>query len=81
MEADPKYDNYDFPSTAAEKQDGHAGHLTPEKIALVHQLRSSLEAEGYKERLDTLTLVWTSELPCPTSLQSASAVPNGRRNG
>ncbi|KAG5965273.1 hypothetical protein E4U13_000626 [Claviceps humidiphila] len=57
MEADPKYDNYDFPSTAAEKQDGHAGHLTPEKIALVHQLRSSLEAEGYKERLDTLTLL------------------------
>ena len=57
MDLHPKYDNYDFPTTAAEPQDGHAGYLTPEKIAQVHQLRLMLEAEGFKDRLDTLTLV------------------------
>ncbi|KAG6015717.1 hypothetical protein E4U54_003068 [Claviceps lovelessii] len=57
METDPKYDNYDFPSKAAEAQDGYAGHLSADKVAQVNQLRSLLEAEGYKERLDTLTLL------------------------
>ncbi|KAG5919452.1 hypothetical protein E4U53_003987, partial [Claviceps sorghi] len=57
MDTNATYDNYDFPSKAAEPQDGHAGHLTQEKIAQVQQLRSLLEADGYKERLDTLTLL------------------------
>ena len=58
MDLNPKYDNYDFPHTAATAQDGHLGHLTDQQIAQVHQLRMMLEAEGYTERLDTLTLVW-----------------------
>lgn len=57
MDIDKKYDNYDFPVTAAERQDGHAGHLNEQQIAQVHQLRMMLEAEGYTDRLDTLTLV------------------------
>ncbi|RDA91864.1 hypothetical protein CP533_3682 [Ophiocordyceps camponoti-saundersi (nom. inval.)] len=57
MDLNDKYDDYDFPHTAAEKKDGHAGHLTPDQIAKVHQLRMMLESEGYTERLDTLTLV------------------------
>ena len=57
MDLNEKYDHYDFPHTAAEPQDGHAGHLTDQQIAQVHQLRMMLEAEGYTERLDTLTLV------------------------
>jgi hypothetical protein len=54
---DPKYDNYDFPTTAPEKQDGHPGHTTPEQDAKVYQLRTMLEQLGYTERLDTLTLL------------------------
>ncbi|PWI72047.1 Sec14 cytosolic factor [Purpureocillium lilacinum] len=57
MDLDPKYDDYDFPYTAAEKQDGHPGFLTELQIAQVHQLRMMLEAEGYTERLDTLTML------------------------
>ncbi len=57
MDTDAKYDNYDFPYTAAEAQDGHPGHLTEMQIAQVHQLRMMLESEGYTERLDTLTMV------------------------
>ncbi|KZZ92417.1 Sec14 cytosolic factor [Moelleriella libera RCEF 2490] len=57
MDLDAKYDKYDFPTESAVPQDGHAGHLTPEKIAQVHQLRLMLEAEGYTDRLDTLTLL------------------------
>lgn len=57
MEIDPKYDHYDFPYKAEVKQDGHPGHLTPEQIAQVSQLRMMLEAEGCTKRLDTLTLV------------------------
>lgn len=57
MDLNPKYDDYDFPYTASEKQDGHAGHLTEQQIAQVHQLRMMLESEGYSDRLDTLTLV------------------------
>jgi hypothetical protein len=57
MDLDKKYDNYEFPVTAAEPQDGHAGYLSEQQIAQVHQLRMMLEAEGYTQRLDTLTLV------------------------
>lgn len=54
---DPKYDDYDFPYTHPDAPSGHAGHTTPEQDAKVHQLRSMLEQAGYKERLDTLTMV------------------------
>lgn len=57
MKLDPKYDDYDYPVTAPENKSGHPGHTTPEQDAQVFQLRTMLEAEGYKERLDTLTLV------------------------
>lgn len=57
MDINPKYDDYDFPYEAAEAQDGHAGHLTQQQIAQVHQLRMMLESEGYTQRLDTLTLL------------------------
>ncbi|KAK2591600.1 cytosolic factor, phosphatidylinositol/phosphatidylcholine transfer protein [Conoideocrella luteorostrata] len=57
MDLDAKYDHYDFPTTAAEPQDGHAGYLTQQQIAQVHQLRMMLEAEGLKGRLDTLTML------------------------
>lgn len=56
-ELDPKYDDYDFPTVAPVKQDGHPGHLTPEQIEKVKQLRTTLEGKGYTDRLDTLTLV------------------------
>ncbi len=62
MELDPKYDHYDFPTTSPNKQSGHPGHTTPEQNAQVHQLRMKLEADGYTERLDTLTLVRTQIL-------------------
>ncbi|EXJ88913.1 hypothetical protein A1O3_01977 [Capronia epimyces CBS 606.96] len=57
MDLDPKYDDYDFPTTAPESQPGHPGHTTKEQDAQVYQLRAMLEQEGYKERLDTLTLL------------------------
>lgn len=57
MELDPKYDDYDFPTTAPVAQEGHPGHLTPQQQAQVSQLRLMLESEGYTKRLDTLTLV------------------------
>ncbi|KAH8687463.1 CRAL-TRIO domain-containing protein [Tricladium varicosporioides] len=57
MALDPKYDQYDFPTTSPTKQSGHPGHTTPEQDAQVHQLRMKLEAAGYTERLDTLTLL------------------------
>ena len=57
FDLDPKYDDYDFPTTAPEKQSGHPGHTTKEQDAAVHQLRQTLEQEGYKERLDTLTML------------------------
>lgn len=57
LATDPKYDNYDYPTTAPEKQDGHPGHTTPEQDAKVFQLRTMLEQLGYTERLDTLTLL------------------------
>ena len=54
---EPKYDSYDFPTTAPEPQSGHPGHTTEEQDAKVHQLRTKLEQEGYTERLDTLTML------------------------
>lgn len=57
MELDPKYDHYDFPTTAPEKKSGHPGHTTKEQDAAVHQLRMMLEKEGYTQRLDTLTML------------------------
>jgi hypothetical protein len=56
LKTDPKYDNYDFPTVSPSHLPGHAGHLTPEQEAQVVQLRMMLEAQGYTERLDTLTL-------------------------
>jgi hypothetical protein len=62
LELDPKYDDYDFPLIAAVPQTGHAGHLTQAQQAQVFQLRMMLEGQGYKDRLDTLTLVtWTGQ--------------------
>jgi hypothetical protein len=57
MTLDPKYDHYDFPTTAPEELLGHPGHLTAQQEAQVHQLRMKLEQAGYTERLDTLALV------------------------
>jgi hypothetical protein len=57
MDLDPKYDDYDFPTTAPETQSGHPGHTTREQDAQVHQLRAMLEQEGYTDHLDTLTLL------------------------
>lgn len=62
MDVNEKYDHYDFPSQAKNPQDGHPGHLTDLQIATLHQFRMMLEAEGYTERLDTLTLVWSTDL-------------------
>lgn len=61
LELDPKYDNYDYPTTSATPQSGHPGYTTAEQDAKVHQLRMMLEQGGYKERLDTLTLVGSDE--------------------
>jgi len=57
MELDPKYDHYDFPTTAPEQKSGHPGHTTKEQDAAVHQLRMLLEQAGYHERLDTLSML------------------------
>jgi len=57
MDLDPKYDDYDYPTTAPETQSGHPGHTTKEQDAQVHQMRAMLEQAGYTERLDTLSLL------------------------
>ena len=57
IERHPKYDNYDWPTTAPNAQTGHPGHTTKEQDAQVFQLRSQLEQEGYTERLDTLCML------------------------
>ncbi|KAF2743669.1 putative phosphatidylinositol transporter [Sporormia fimetaria CBS 119925] len=57
LQLDPKYDHYDYPTTAPTPQNGHPGHTTPEQDAQVYQLRSMLESEGYTKDLDTLTLL------------------------
>lgn len=63
MPLEPKYDRYDFPTTSITTQSGHPGHTNPEQDAKTHQLRVMLEQAGYKERLDTLTMVrWTRSL-------------------
>ena len=65
MKLDPKYDtDIDYPSSSPEVKSGHPGHTTPEQDAQVFQLRMQLEQAGYKERLDTLTMVcWPKEVP------------------
>lgn len=57
---DKKYDDYDFPYTSPVPHNGHPGWTTPQQDAAVFQLRTMLEQEGYKERLDTLTMVCPS---------------------
>ncbi|KAI1259612.1 CRAL-TRIO domain-containing protein [Xylariaceae sp. FL1019] len=57
MELDPKYDHFEFPLTSVEARDGHPGHITEIQQAQVFQLRSQLEAEGFSQHLDTLTLL------------------------
>lgn len=57
LQLDPKYDDYDFPTTAPVAQNGHPGYLTDQQQSQVHQLRLLLEKEGFTKRLDTLTLV------------------------
>ncbi|SLM37128.1 sec14 cytosolic factor [Lasallia pustulata] len=57
IKLDPKYDDYDYPTTSPIVQNGHPGHTTPEQDAQVHQLRMQLESAGYKERLDTLSML------------------------
>ncbi|KAF2641442.1 SEC14 cytosolic factor [Massarina eburnea CBS 473.64] len=57
LKLDPKYDDYDFPTTAPTPQNGHPGHTTPEQDAQVLQLRTALEQTGHTKNLDTLTLL------------------------
>ena len=54
---DATYDSYDFPIIAPAPQNGHPGFTTEMQEAQVNQLRMMLEQDGFKERLDTLTLV------------------------
>ena len=60
IKSDSKYDDYDFPTTTPEVKSGHPGHTTPEQDAQVFQLLTQLEQAGYTERLDTLSLVYSS---------------------
>tara|TARA_R110002003_G_scaffold76_1_gene6971 strand:+ start:37865 stop:38110 length:246 start_codon:yes stop_codon:yes gene_type:complete len=57
LSLDPKYDDYDYPTTSPTVQSGHPGHTTAEQDAQVFQLRAILEQAGYTKNLDTLTLV------------------------
>ena len=57
QQLDPTYDHYDYPTISPNAQSGHPGHTTPQQDAQVFQLRMMLEAEGYTDRLDTLTMV------------------------
>lgn len=54
---DPKFDSFDFPIIAPHPQNGHPGYTTEMQEAQVNQLRMMLEHDGYKNNLDTLTLV------------------------
>ena len=54
---DDQYDHYDYPTTSPTTLSGHPGHTTEEQDAKVAQLRMMLEQVGYKDRLDTLTMV------------------------
>ena len=69
LKTDPKYDDYEYPTTSPNVQSGHPGHTTPEQEAQVFQLRTQLEQAGYTERLDTLcmvSLVGVASRPCPS---------------
>ncbi|KAG8529224.1 uncharacterized protein KY384_005859 [Bacidia gigantensis] len=57
IEKHPQYDDYDYPTTAPTVQSGHPGHTTKEQDAAIFSLRTQLEQAGYKERLDTLTML------------------------
>ncbi|KOS18088.1 Sec14 cytosolic factor [Escovopsis weberi] len=57
LQLSEKYDDYDFPVTPKDPQPGHYGNIDEVQAASVEQLRLMLEAEGYSERLDTLTLL------------------------
>lgn len=57
MKLDPKYDHFDYPTSAPVAKPGHPGHTTEAQQAQVEQLRLMLEAEGHTKRLDTLTLL------------------------
>lgn len=54
---DATHDHYDFPIVAPAPQSGHSGYTTEQQDAQVSQLRMMLESDGFKENLDTLTLV------------------------
>lgn len=63
-ELDPKYDDFigQFPTVApisdpADEKKGYPGHVDEAQKAQLFQLRSMLEAEGYTQRLDTLTML------------------------
>ena len=64
---DPTYDDYEFPIIAPHPQNGHPGYTTEMQEAQVSQLRMMLEQEGYKDRLDTLTLVREAASPSSRS--------------
>ena len=68
MKLDPKYDDYDYPTTSPTVQNGHPGHTTPQQDAQVHQLRTQLEQAGYSERLDTLSMVCIPKMLSPSRL-------------
>ncbi|OAA64684.1 sec14 cytosolic factor [Niveomyces insectorum RCEF 264] len=68
MGLDEKYDDYTFPikppsppegeeAQQATRLSGHPGYLSEQQQAQVHQLRLMLESQGYKKRLDSLTLL------------------------
>ncbi|KAF2000393.1 SEC14 cytosolic factor [Amniculicola lignicola CBS 123094] len=57
LQTEPKYDDYEYPTTAPTPQNGHPGYTTPEQEAQVHQLRAMLEQAGYTDNLDTLTML------------------------
>lgn len=57
MHLDPKYDNYDYPTTSLNTGSGHPGHTSQEQEAALSKLRAELIQAGYSERLDTLSLV------------------------
>ncbi|KAK5995530.1 Sec14 cytosolic factor [Cladobotryum mycophilum] len=57
LQLSEKYDNYDFPITPENPQPGHYGNINEIQAASVEQLRLMLEAEGYTNELDTLTLL------------------------
>ena len=80
MDLDPKYDHYDYPTTSPTVQSGHSGHTTPEQDAKVHQLRMSLEQMGYKDRLDTLTMVFTPGCANSLSLTGRSFVSSAQES-